>query len=289
MKEFVVISGKGGTGKTSLTASFAALAPNAVLADCDVDAADLHLLLHPDIQQRTAFTSGVKATVIRDRCTQCGLCREVCRFEAIEETYTINPFACEGCTVCAKLCPTQAIEVTDNVCGEWYLSETQYGPMAHARLGVAEENSGKLVAVVRQQARRLAEERGKSLLIIDGPPGIGCPVISAITGTDLVLVVTEPTLSGMHDLKRVTELTEHFTIPACVCVNKWDINPDMTQQIKAYCEERQLTYIGEIPYDTTAVEAVVRRMPAVELEDTALAQHIRELWRNLQSRMDNPQ
>lgn len=286
MKKFVVISGKGGTGKTSLTASFAALAQNAVLADCDVDAADLHLLLHPDIQQREAFTSGVKATIFPERCTQCGICREVCRFEAIDESYTINPFACEGCTVCAKLCPAQAIDVADNVCGEWYVSETRYGPMVHARLGVAEENSGKLVAIVRQQAKRLAEERGKELLIIDGPPGIGCAVISAITGTDLVMVVTEPTLSGLHDLKRVTELTRHFTIPTCVCVNKFDINPDMTERIKEHCRNQQLTYIGEIPYDITAVNAVVQQVPVVDLTDTDLAQRIRELWKNLREHIE---
>ena len=283
MKELVIISGKGGTGKTSLTASFAALALDAVLADCDVDAADLHVLLHPDIQQRTEFKSGLTATIDPGRCTQCGLCREVCRFDAIDASYIVNPFACEGCKVCVQQCPAHAIDTHENVCGEWYISATQYGPMVHARLGVAEENSGKLVAIVRQQARKLAEEQHKDLLIIDGPPGIGCPVISATTGTDLVLVVTEPTLSGLHDLKRVAELTEHFKIPACVCVNKFDINPEMTQQIKAYCQERHVAYIGELPYDTTAIKAVVRRMPVVELTDTDLARRIRELWIRLKS------
>ncbi len=289
MQELVVISGKGGTGKTSLTASFAALAQDAALADCDVDAADLHLLLHPVIEQRTEFKSGLNAVIDPKRCTQCGICREVCRFDAIDASYAVNPFACEGCKVCAQQCPAQAIDIHENVCGEWYISATKYGPMAHARLGVAEENSGKLVAIVRQQAKRLAEERGKELLIIDGPPGIGCPVISAITGTDLVMVVTEPTLSGLHDLKRVIELTKHFSISTCVCVNKFDINLDMTEQIKDHCREEQLTYIGEIPYDMTAVNAVVQRVPVVELAETELARHIGNLWERVKSRIDTPQ
>lgn len=286
MKEFVVISGKGGTGKTSLTASFAALAQNAALADCDVDAADLHLLLHPDIRKREDFTSGVKAAIVPERCTRCGICREVCRFEAIDADYAINPFACEGCTVCAQQCPADAIAIAANTCGEWYISDTRYGPMAHARLGVAEENSGKLVAIVRQQARRLAEEGGKDLLIIDGPPGIGCPVISAITGTDLVVVVTEPTMSGLHDLQRVAELAGHFSIAACVCVNKADINPQMTDQIKLYCRERQLTYVGDILYDTAAIEAIVQGVPAVEFQDTALSEQIRAVWQQIESTLN---
>jgi MinD superfamily P-loop ATPase len=282
MQELVVISGKGGTGKTTLTASFAALAQQAVLADCDVDAADLHLLLHPKIHQRTTFQSGFTAVIDPERCTQCGLCREVCRFEAIDASYTVNPFACEGCKVCVQQCPAQAIDTKENICGEWYISDTSYGLMAHARLGVAEENSGKLVAIVRQQAKRLAEEHNKHLLIIDGPPGIGCPVISAITGTDLVLVVTEPTLSGLHDLKRVTELTGHFGIATCVCINKFDINPDMTQQIEQYCEEQHLNVIGKIPYDLEMVNAVVARVPLVSYSQGEMSQRVSEIWQRME-------
>ena len=202
MQEFVIISGKGGTGKTSLTAAFAALAQPVVLADCDVDAADLHLMLHPRIRQREEFRSGATAVIQSERCIQCGTCRDVCRFEAIDEAFVVNPLACEGCCVCFHACPVQAVTMEENVCGEWYVSETNYGTMAHAALGVAAENSGKLVATVRQQAKRIAEEEGRNLILIDGSPGIGCPVISSIAGATRVLIVTEPTLSGLHDLQR---------------------------------------------------------------------------------------
>ena len=285
MKELVMISGKGGTGKTTLTASFAALAPNAVVADCDVDAADLHLLLHPEIHYREEFRSGVTAVIDPAKCKQCGKCREVCRFDAVSRDYRIDKFACEGCSVCFHLCPEHAIEMRENVCGEWYHSTTKYGPMVHAKLGAAEENSGKLVAIVRQQAKKLAEEQQKSLILIDGSPGIGCPVISSITGANLVLIVTEPSLSGKHDLQRVAELTAHFHIPTVVCVNKANINQAITAQIKAYCAEQGISFVGEIPYSQVAVKALIHQVPLVEFSQGDAAQILRQIWQRLEQRL----
>ncbi|MFB0525486.1 MAG: ATP-binding protein, partial [Phycisphaerae bacterium] len=234
VKEIVVISGKGGTGKTSIVASFAALAKDAVLADCDVDAADLHLLLEPDIRQTHNFIGGKLASVIAAKCIGCGRCEEVCNFGAAvfngpandvaERTYTIDPITCEGCSVCFHFCPVDAIEFNDAVNGQWFVSDTRFGPMVHARLRPGEENSGKLVSLIRKQSKKIANEQNKDLIIVDSSPGIGCPVIASITGADLVLAVTEPTVSGQHDLDRVVELTKHFQIPTLVCINKYDIN-----------------------------------------------------------------
>jgi len=286
MKELVIISGKGGTGKTTFTASFAALAKHAVFADCDVDAADLHLLLQPDIRYREEFRSGTTAVIDQEKCTHCGKCQELCRFDAINDSHIVNPFACEGCAVCFHFCPANAIEMQENVCGEWFLSETKYGPMAHARLAPAEENSGKLVAIVRQQAKRIAEEQQKSLILIDGPPGIGCPVISSLAGVDMALVITEPTLSGIHDLQRVAELTAHFDIPTCVCVNKYDINRQITAEINTYCSERDLYFIGEIPYDLVTVEALVRQTSVVEYSQGTTAGKITQIWQQIERRLE---
>ncbi len=288
MKELVIISGKGGTGKTTFTASYSTLAKQAVLADCDVDAADLHLLLHPEIQHREEFRSGVTAFIDQEKCTHCGKCQELCRFDAIDkpnESYIVNGFACEGCSVCFHFCPVDAIEMRENLCGEWFVSETKYGPMIHAKLKPAEENSGKLVTLVRQQAKRIAEEQRKSLILIDGPPGIGCPVISSVTGADMVLIVTEPTLSGVHDLERVTDLTAHFQIPTSVCVNKYDINPAITGEIKRYCSEHELSFIGEVPYDMTIVKALVDQMPVVEYSNGATARTITQIWQQVEQQL----
>jgi MinD superfamily P-loop ATPase len=293
MKELVIISGKGGTGKTTFTASFAALAKQAVFADCDVDAADLHLLLKPEVHHREDFRSGFTAWIDPAKCTHCGKCQEVCRFDAVNDSfdktqdrsYVVNRFACEGCCVCAYICPVRAIEMQENVCGEWYISTTKYGPMVHAKLDAAAENSGKLVALVRQQAKHLAEEQGKSLILIDGSPGIGCPVISSIAGADLVLVVTEPTLSGVHDLHRVTELTAHFNIPTSVCVNKYDLNQQITDDIKMYCSEHHLSFVGAIPYDLVVVEALVRQLPVVECSQETVVQTITQIWQRLEQRL----
>jgi MinD superfamily P-loop ATPase len=216
MKELVVISGKGGTGKTSLTAAFANLSAETVLCDADVDAADLFLITEPDIRESYIFKSGHKADIVSDICSRCGLCRDLCRFSAIREDFTVDPLSCEGCGVCVYFCPVKAISFSENTCGEWYISETRVGPMVHARLNIAEENSGKLVALVRKEARKLAEKRQAELILTDGPPGIGCPVIASIGGASAVLIVTEPTVSGLHDMSRVIDLARHFSVKAMV-------------------------------------------------------------------------
>lgn len=268
--ELVVISGKGGTGKTSIVASFAALAEKVVLADCDVDAADLHLVLNPTVVKREKFSGGSRARIMPGHCTACGKCEEICRFNAIyfdgpgngkvEKTYRIDPIACEGCGVCAWFCEENAIEFGPVVNGEWFISDTRCGPMVHARLGVAEENSGKLVSLVRTQAKKIADDRRLDLVIIDGAPGIGCPVIASITGADLVLVVTEPTLSGMHDLERVVDLTKHFGIETLVCVNKWDLNEEIASQIETQALRRGCRYntAGRGDFGCSAVRFILQ-------------------------------
>jgi MinD superfamily P-loop ATPase len=282
MKELVVISGKGGTGKTCLTASFAALAENKVLADADVDAADLFILLEPKIQSREVFKSGSVAVIDADKCVQCRECVDLCRFEAISEDFRIDPVDCEGCAVCARFCPEEAIEMQPCISGEWFISETRYGPFVHAKLGIGEENSGKLVTIVRHHAKLIAEERGLDWIIVDGPPGIGCPVISAVTGADAVLIVTEPTLSGMHDMKRVAELAAYFKIPTAVCINKWDLNPEISQRIADDCSREQIALVGGIPYDRVVSEALVRRKIVLEHDpQCAVAREIRNVWENL--------
>ncbi len=288
VKELVIISGKGGTGKTSIVASFASLAKQAVLADCDVDAADLHLILEPSILQRENFSGGSRARIMAGHCTACGKCEEVCRFDAvfydgpgngiIEKTFRVDPIGCEGCGVCAYFCSEDAIEFAPAVNGEWYISEMRYGPMVHAKLGVAEENSGKLVSIVRTQAKAIAEERGVDLVLIDGSPGIGCPVIASVTGADLVLIITEPTLSGEHDLERVADLAGHFGIPAMVCVNKWDLNGDITSRIESRAQERGLQFAGRVRYDRAVTEAQIQKKTVVEYQQNGCAEDVRRLW-----------
>jgi MinD superfamily P-loop ATPase len=284
MKELVIISGKGGTGKTSVTASFAALAKNAVLADCDVDAADLHLILNPKIFNRHNFYSGHEAVIRPADCTACGLCQTLCRFDAIQEsggTFTIDSSSCEGCGVCVEFCPAKAIDFPDRLCGAWFVSKTRFGTMIHARLGIGAENSGKLVSTVRQQAKQVAAAVQADWILTDGPPGTGCPVIASITGADAVLAVTEPTCSGQHDLLRVLELTRHFKIPAFVCVNKWDINPEMTGQIEAVAAEAGAAVSGRIPYDKSITMAQINGQSVVELNNGAASQAIQTLWEKL--------
>lgn len=263
MKELLVLSGKGGTGKTSITAALAALMPRLVLADCDVDAADLHLLLAPRLQEEHEFWSGVEAVIDPARCDGCGTCAELCQFHAItcHDVAAIRPFSCEGCVVCARFCPREAIRLEDKLCGAWYLSDTDRGPMVHARLGIGEENSGKLVSLVKRKARETAEQTGAQWLLIDGPPGIGCPVIAALSGANRVLLVTEPSRSGLHDLLRVADLTRHFKIPAGVCINKWDLHPEMSAVIEHNCRNHGLDLLARIPYDRAAMEAVVQGRP----------------------------
>jgi len=290
MKELLVCSGKGGTGKTSVVASFAALAAKPVLADCDVDAADLHLVLTPDIEQRKDFWSGREAVIRQKDCTDCGICQEVCQFDAIQlkpngdgfASYEVDPLACEGCGVCVRMCPELAIDFPERICGEWFISKTRFGPLVHAQLGIAAENSGKLVTLVRSRARDLVEEVEGNLLIVDGPPGIGCPVIASLAGADLVLVVTEPTLSGLHDLERVVQLTRHFNIPVAVCLNKDDLNTTVALSIIDYCEQQGLPVVGQIPYDPQVTTAQLSNRSVVEQGDSPAAAAIRKVWKQIE-------
>jgi len=271
MKELTVISGKGGTGKTSIVGVFASLAESAVIADCDVDAADLHLILQPEVVEEHEFRSGLVAVINPSLCNDCGDCRELCRFDAIDEQYTVDPIKCEGCGVCADNCPVEAISMVPDKAGRWFVSETRFGPMVHAKLGIGQENSGRLVSIVRSKAKEIGEARGLALGIVDGSPGIGCPVISSITGTDLVVVVTEPTQSGLHDMERVLELAKHFRVKAAVCVNKYDLNPDVAQQIERLCENKRLAFLGAIPYDSAVTEAMVAGKTVAEYGGAAAA------------------
>jgi MinD superfamily P-loop ATPase len=275
-QELVIISGKGGTGKTSVTASFAVLAAGrAVLADCDVDAADLHLVLTPTVVSTTDFISGHEAHIQPDACVGYGLCKRLCRFDApmiVKDGegrlgYVIDPVACEGCGVCVRFCPVKAIEFPDRLCGKWMISETRCGTLVHACLNAAAENSGKLVSTVRREARHLAEAQKLSLIITDGPPGLGCPVIASLTGSTQVLVVTEPTVSGEHDLLRVLTLARHFEIPTAVCVNKWDINPEMTERIEAKARATGVQVAGRIRYDPAVTTAQIQAKAVVELDE----------------------
>ena len=280
MKEVVVLSGKGGTGKTSIVGSFAALAKSKVLADCDVDAADLHLLLKPVIQQNNEFWSGQVAVIDKEKCTECGLCQEVCRFAAIDD-FKVAPIPCEGCGFCFHICPEEAITMKETLSGHWFISDTKYGSLVHARLGIAQENSGKLVALVRQQAKKIAEKQEFDYIISDGPPGIGCPVISSLSGANLALLVTEPTLSGIHDLERVLDVCHHFGIPALVCVNKYDLNEDNTRQIEDYCLSQRVEVAGKVPFDNIVTEALVQGLPVVEYSQGKVAQEIERLWQTI--------
>ncbi len=288
MNELVVISGKGGTGKTSLTASFAVLAKRPVIADCDVDAADLHLVLSPEVKERHEFWSGHEAVIREEDCTSCGRCMTDCRYDAIRENegpggvkkYTVDPIACEGCGVCVRFCPAEAIDFPECLCGEWMISDTRCGPMVHARLGLAAENSGKLVSLVRKEARDIAEKEGLDLILVDGPPGIGCPVIASLTGSSSVLVVTEPTVSGEHDLERVLTLTKHFGIPTAVCVNKWDLNEEMTERIEEKARSAGARVAGRVRYDRSVTQAQLQQKAVVEIEAPS-ADDIRRIWESL--------
>ena len=295
MKEIVVCSGKGGTGKTSIVASFAALATNAVLVDCDVDAADLHLILAPRIKQQREFISGRQAIIKQDACSHCGPCYDLCEFSAIKTeelpsgifTFSVDPLACEGCGVCVHFCPEEAIDFPEAVCGEWFVSETRHGPLVHAQLGIAAENSGKLVTLVRTEAKALAKKRNLDLLLVDGPPGIGCPVIASLTGADAALVVTAPTVSGVHDLKRVVDLAGHFRIPVLVCINKHDINDAISEKIVEYCADQGLTFVGKIPFDPEVTAAQLAATTVVEHDSSAAAGAIKDTWKKIQLSLES--
>ncbi|MBU0465476.1 MAG: ATP-binding protein [Proteobacteria bacterium] len=282
MRELVILSGKGGTGKTSIAAAFASFSNNMILCDADVDAADLHLLTAPDIQQKTDFQGGNVAIINPDKCTSCGLCIELCRFDAVKDTFEIDPIECEGCGVCYDLCPEKAIDFPIKTCGEWYISYTRFGPMVHARLGIAQENSGRLVALVRHEARKIVQKKNIDLILTDGPPGIGCPVIASMGQANAILIVSEPTVSGIHDLARVGQLAVHFKIPAMVCVNKYDLNFDQTQAIKDLAKEKNIFFAGQIPFDKNFTESMIQGKNIIETDEKSQASlAVRKIWENV--------
>ena len=287
MKELTIISGKGGTGKTTITAAFATLAESAVLADCDVDAADLHLILEPRELSSSDFVGGRAPVLETDKCTGCNRCAELCRVEALtpagdgRPAITINDFSCDCCGLCARACPEAAITMQECVNGRWFIAETRAGKMVHARLGIGEDNSGKLVTLVRRQARFIAEFEKRKLLLNDGPPGIGCPVTAAITGVDLVLIVTEPTLSGIHDMERVHALCRHFEIPALLCINRFDLNLVNSREIESYCRKHDLPLIGELPLDPVVNQAQVARQSIAEYDCGRISTIVREMWQRV--------
>ena len=291
-KEITVISGKGGTGKTSVTASFAVMAGQSVLADNDVDAADLHLILKPAILEKHPFASGKKAEIDAKKCIGCGKCSAACHFDAIRfdgpandivgQTYRIDPFACEGCGLCRLVCPVQAVKTERAVTGQWFVSATQCGPMVHARLGIAEENSGRLVTQVRNRAAQMAEEVRLDKIIGDGPPGTGCPVIASVSGADLALIVTEPTVSGVHDMERVLKLAAHFRVPALVVINKADLNADQAARIARIAEENRSRVVGRIPFDRKVNDALMAGKTVVDYGDSAAADALRGIWAEVQ-------
>ncbi len=287
MNELVIISGKGGTGKTSLTAAFASLDGNKVICDADVNAADLHLITAPTIKEKHEFQGGHTAVIDINNCSACGLCQDLCRWEAISDDFEVDSIACEGCGVCVYFCPEKAIAFPINTCGEWFISETSFGPMVHARLGIAEENSGKLVSLVRREAKKLAEENNFDLILTDGPPGIGCPVIAAVGGASGVLIVTEPTVSGKHDMERVVRLAAHFNIPAMVCINKFDLNPNLSRSIETLAVEMGLPCLGLIPFDPIITKAMVQGQTIFEYTKNSKAgDAIRKIWLKIREELE---
>lgn len=278
MKHTLFLSGKGGTGKTSLAGAFAVLTQEKVLADCDVDAANLYLLLEPQIVSEGVF-QGIKLAIKdNDKCTACGKCREVCRFRAIDEQFNIDSYMCEGCGACAYVCPTDAITLSLVDCGRWYTAATRLGPLAGAELYPGEETSGKLVAMVKEKAMKLAEEAELQTLLSDGSPGIGCPVIASISGVSSVILVTEPTLSGLHDLERILGVVEHFGVPAYLVINKADLNTTISTQIEGFAERRKLAILGRIPYDDKVTKMMIQGKSAVEDQESPAGKAMREIF-----------
>ncbi len=287
MKEILIVSGKGGAGKTSITAALAFLFNDSVIADCDVDASDLHLIFEPEILEKHSFISGHEAVVSKDECRNCGVCTQVCKFDAIKKdengSIFIDAIACEGCGVCVWSCPVSAIEFNESTCGQWFFSSTRRGPMIHAKLFPAAENSGKLVGEVRFRAKLTAKDDNADVILIDGPPGIGCPVIASMTGVDYVLLVAEPTISGMHDIKRVMDLTRHFGVKSLLCINKYDINKEVALQICDIAKEKDIPVIGKIPYDSSFTKAMIAKKTVVEIEDSAAKDALENLFINLKN------
>ena len=280
MKQLTILSGKGGTGKTTITASLAVLAGNAVFADCDVDAPDLHMLLRPEVIKTQEFKGSKLAVINKKRCDNCSVCREKCRFDAITEVIEVDPIACEGCGVCAAICPVDAITMVEHVSGYAYISKTKYGFMSHALLSPGESNSGKLVTLVRQNARILSKKENSNVILIDGPPGIGCPVIASVTGVEFGLVVTEPTMSGIHDLRRALQLLEHFKVKPLVCVNMHDINKYNTDKILSFCKENSIEVAGRIPFNPKVTKAMVNGKTIIEYApESNVAEEIENIWK----------
>ncbi len=287
MKELVVISGKGGTGKTSLMAAFASLTENKALCDADVDAADLHLIMEPYIKERHDFQGGHTASINLDNCTECGVCRDLCRWDAISENFVVDGIECEGCGVCVYFCPENTIEFPITTCGEWFISDTRFGTMVHARLGIAEENSGKLVSIIRNEVRKVAEKHNLNLIITDGPPGIGCPVIASIGGANAILIVSEPTVSGLHDMERVAKLAAHFKVPAMLCVNKYDLNLEQTQALEALAEKNNIAVLGRVPFDPIFVKAMIQGQTIIEYNnDSEAVLAVKRIWTKVVEKMN---
>jgi MinD superfamily P-loop ATPase len=283
MREIVVISGKGGTGKTSVSAAFAQLMQKGIVCDLDVDAPDLHIILKPVIRQEHHFLSGMEAQISQEACTACAACAEACRFDAIYqqgESFAVDPLRCEGCAFCAAICPADAISLTEKHCGYWYESESRFGPMIHAQLFPGEENSGKLVSLLKQKAREEARKNLLETILCDGSPGIGCPVISSLSGAHLAVIVLEPTPSGQHDFMRVAELCKHFRIPACVIINKADLNSERSATIEKFCREKGYPLMARLPFSQDVTRAMIAKRTLVE-SASPLAETITQAWKNI--------
>ena len=288
MKQLVILSGKGGTGKTSITAAFAHLAAKSplagkiILADADVDAANLELVLQPTLIEQQDFKGGKVALIDQETCASCGDCQAACRFDAINYTdglYVVDPIACDGCAACVYQCPTESISMHEQLAGKFYFSESRYGPLYHANLLPGQENSGKLVTLVKQRARLQALDENRQLVVVDGPPGIGCPVISAVSGADLALVVAEPTVSGVHDMHRALETLKHFGVRALVVINKADIFPAGADEIEAFCHQQGIETVGRIPFDLTVASAMVAGEAVTAFQPQAPSSvAVRQVW-----------
>lgn len=290
MREILVVSGKGGTGKTSITAALASLYENVIVADCDVDAADLHLILEPKVMQTNDFISGHEAVVRQKDCSQCLKCIDICKFDAVKKdedgNVYIDAIACEGCGVCTWTCPENSIDFNESYCGQLFFSEMRYGPMIHAKLNLAAENSGKLVAEVRFKAKMTSMESNIEIVIIDGPPGIGCPVMASMTGVDYVLVVAEPTLSGMHDMKRVISLAKHFGSKIFICINKYDINEELSREIEDIAIKSNIPLVGKIPYDKAFTKAQINKKTIIEYDDSSAKDAVSNMFYLLNKEID---
>lgn len=286
MKQITIVSGKGGTGKTTITAAFASLAKNAILADCDCDAPDLQLILTPEILDRESYIGTAKAIRTKE-CSMCGICDDVCRFNAIDENYEVKEAKCEGCGTCVIACPENAIELRERKTGDVFESKTRFGPIVHAELEIGEEATGKMVNQVRQKTQKIAGK--EDIILIDGSPGIGCPVIASIKGVDLVVVISEPTVSGIHDLKRVLKVANHFGVKSTVCINKSDINSEKVKEIRNYCESINIPILGELPYDDAAIHAMIEEKTVTEYSDSELARSIKNTWGKIEKILNIPE